>query len=84
MFVDGELSTFDFLPCEVKAYRDFKRIADLMAVAHFYNNLGAKVLLDDDVAFYCPTQRATSLHHRTQRMSFIPKYGGISYQPLRL
>jgi tetratricopeptide (TPR) repeat protein len=49
MYVDGELSTFDFLPYQTKAYRDFKPITDLMAVAHYYNNLGAEALLDDDV-----------------------------------
>lgn len=49
MYVDGELSTFDFLPYESKSYRDFDPITDLMALAHYYNNLGAEALLDGDV-----------------------------------
>lgn len=49
MYVDGELSTFDFLPYQAKSYRDFKPITDLMAIAHYYNNLGAEALLDGDV-----------------------------------
>ncbi len=49
MYVDGELSTFDFLPYRAKAYRNFKPITDLMALAHYYNNLGAEALLAGDV-----------------------------------
>ncbi|MEZ5332993.1 MAG: tetratricopeptide repeat protein [Thermoanaerobaculia bacterium] len=49
MRIDGELSTFDFLPYRPKAYRSFKPIDDLTATAHFYNNLGAEALMDDDV-----------------------------------
>ncbi len=49
MSVDGSLSTFDFLPYEAKAYRDFKPIDDLTAIAHYYNNIGAEALLDDNL-----------------------------------
>lgn len=49
MSVDGALSTFDFLPYQAKAYRDFKPIDDLTAIAHFYNNIGAEALLEDDL-----------------------------------
>lgn len=49
MSVDGQLSTFDFLPYQAKAYRDFKPIDDLTAIAHFYNNIGAEALLEDDL-----------------------------------
>ena len=49
MYVDGELSTYDFLPYRAKGYRDFEPIDDLMAMAHFYNNLGAEALLEGDV-----------------------------------
>jgi tetratricopeptide (TPR) repeat protein len=49
MTIDGQLSTFDFLPYRPKAYRDFKPIDDLTAIAHFYNNLGAEALMDEDV-----------------------------------
>ena len=49
MFVDGELSTYDFLPYRAKGYRDLEPIDDLMAMAHFYNNLGAETLLDGEV-----------------------------------
>lgn len=46
MYIDGELTTYDFLPYEAKAYRDFKPIDDVMAMAHFHNNLGAEALLN--------------------------------------
>ena len=49
MRIDGELSTFDFLPYRPKAYRDFRPIDDLAAMAHFYNNLGAEALMADDL-----------------------------------
>lgn len=48
MEVDGQLSTFDFLPYRPKSYRDFRPIDDLTATAHFYNNLGAESLLSGD------------------------------------
>ena len=47
--VDGELSTFDFLPYRPKGYRDFDPIDDITAMSHFYNNLGAEALLDQDI-----------------------------------
>lgn len=47
--IDGELSTFDFLPFKAKSYRDFNPIDDLKATAHFYNNLGAEALLAGDL-----------------------------------
>ena len=46
MYIDGELSTFDFLPYAPKSYRDFKPIDDLTAMAHYYNNLGAEELME--------------------------------------
>lgn len=49
MTIDGDLSTFDFLPYRPKAYRDFHPIDDVTAIAHYYNNLGAEALLADDV-----------------------------------
>lgn len=49
MSVDGNLSTFDFLPYQAKAYRDFEPIDDLTAIAHYYNNIGAEALLDGDL-----------------------------------
>ncbi|MGB5661229.1 MAG: tetratricopeptide repeat protein [Thermoanaerobaculia bacterium] len=49
MSVDGNLSTFDFLPYRAKTYRDFEPIDDLTAIAHYYNNIGAEALLDDDL-----------------------------------
>lgn len=57
MTIDGQLSTFDFLPYRPKAYRDFNPIDDLTAVAHFYNNLGAEALLDGDVEGALPDLR---------------------------
>jgi tetratricopeptide (TPR) repeat protein len=50
MNVDGELSTFDFLPYRPKAYKDFDPIDDLTAMAHYYNNLGAEALMRGEVA----------------------------------
>ncbi len=62
MTIDGDLSTFDFLPYRAKAYRDFKPIDDLTAMAHFYNNLGAEALMEGDVASAEPHLRiATAL-----------------------
>jgi Tfp pilus assembly protein PilF len=49
MYIDGQLSTFDFLPYQAKSYRDFKPIDDLTAMAHYYNNLGAEALIEDRV-----------------------------------
>jgi tetratricopeptide (TPR) repeat protein len=49
MYLVGELKTYDFLPYKPKAYRRFKPIDDLTAVAHFYNNLGAEALLGGDL-----------------------------------
>lgn len=49
MFVDGSLATYDFLPYRRKAYRDFKTIDDLTAMAHHYNNLAAEALIDGDL-----------------------------------
>ena len=45
MYIDGQLSTFDFLPYAPKAYRQFKPIDDIVATAHFYNNLGAEAMM---------------------------------------
>lgn len=45
LYLDGELSTYDFLPYRTKAYRNFKPIDDLTAAAHYFNNLGAEALL---------------------------------------
>lgn len=47
LVVDGQMSTFDFLPYRPKSYRNFNPIDDLTATAHFYNNLGAEALLAD-------------------------------------
>lgn len=49
MNVDGELSTFDFLPYRPKGYRDFDPIDDITAMSHFYNNLGAEALMEGDI-----------------------------------
>ena len=49
MSVDGNLSTFDFLPYQAKTYRDFEPIDDLTAIAHYYNNIGAEALLDGNL-----------------------------------
>ncbi len=62
MTVDGELSTFDFLPYRTKGYRDFEPIDDLMAMAHYYNNLGAEALMVGDLPRAEPNLRiATTL-----------------------
>jgi len=50
MYLEGELKTYDFLPYRPKAYKQFKPIDDLTAVAHYYNNLGAEALLAGDLA----------------------------------
>lgn len=49
MMIDGRMSTYDFLPYRAKSYKDLKPISDLIATAHFYNNLGAEALLADDL-----------------------------------
>jgi tetratricopeptide (TPR) repeat protein len=49
MYINGQLSTFDFLPYQAKGYRDFAPIDDLAAMAHHYNNLGAEALMADDI-----------------------------------
>lgn len=49
MYLEGELKTYDFLPYKPKAYKKFKPIDDLTAVAHYYNNLGAEALLAGDL-----------------------------------
>lgn len=49
MYIAGELKTYDFLPFRPKAYKQFKPIDDLTAVAHYYNNLGAEALLAGDL-----------------------------------
>jgi len=48
--IDGDLSTFDFLPYRAKSYRDFQPISDIKATAHFYNNLAAEALMAGDTA----------------------------------
>ena len=45
----GRMSTYDFLPYRAKSYKDLNPISDLIATAHFYNNLGAEALLADDL-----------------------------------
>jgi tetratricopeptide (TPR) repeat protein len=50
MYLDGSLKTFDFIPYQEKAYRNFRPISDLTAVAHYYNNLGAEALIAGNVA----------------------------------
>jgi tetratricopeptide (TPR) repeat protein len=49
MFIDGGMSTYDFLPYRAKAYRDFNDIDDLTAMSHHYNNLAAEALMDGDL-----------------------------------
>ncbi len=49
MTVDGELRTYDFLPYKPKSYKKFNPIDDLTAMAHYYNNLGAEALMNDQV-----------------------------------
>lgn len=48
IYLDGEMSTFDFLPYRAKSYRDLQPIDDVQATAHHYNNLGAEALLAGD------------------------------------
>jgi tetratricopeptide (TPR) repeat protein len=50
MYLDGALKTFDFIPYQEKAYRNFRPISDLTAVAHYYNNLGAEALMAGNLA----------------------------------
>ena len=50
LYIDGKMSTFDFLPYRPKSYRDLQPIDDLQATAHYYNNLGAEALLAGDEA----------------------------------
>ena len=57
MRIDGDLSTFDFLPYRPKAYRDFRPIDDVAATAHYYNNLGAEALMRDEVEEALPYLR---------------------------
>jgi tetratricopeptide (TPR) repeat protein len=49
MRVDGNLTTYDFLPYRAKSYRDFEAIDDLRAAAHYFNNLAAESLLAGNV-----------------------------------
>ena len=49
MYLDGKMSTFDFLPYRAKSYRDLQPIDDVQATAHHYNNLGAEALLAGDL-----------------------------------
>lgn len=67
-YLDGELSTFDFLPYQAKAYRAFAPIDDLTATAHYYNNLGAEALLAGDL------ERAAELVGRAARID--PQFTG--------
>ncbi len=48
IYINGNLSTFDFLPYRPKSYRNFEPIDDLTATAHYYNNLGAEALMRGD------------------------------------
>ena len=50
LYLDGQLSTYDFLPYRPKSYRNLNPIDDLTAAAHYYNNLAAEALLQDDVS----------------------------------
>jgi len=50
IYLDGQLTTYDFLPYRSKSYRNLNPIDDLAASAHFYNNLAAEALLEDDVS----------------------------------
>ncbi len=47
--IDGVLETFDFLPYRPKSYRDLQPLDDRLAIAHFYNNLGAEALIAEDL-----------------------------------
>ncbi len=49
MYLDGVLETFDFLPYRPKSYRDLKPLDDRLAIAHYYNNLGAEALIAEDL-----------------------------------
>ncbi|MEM9558390.1 MAG: tetratricopeptide repeat protein [Acidobacteriota bacterium] len=49
VYVGGALRTFDFLPYRPKGYRTLRPIDDIVAVAHFRNNLGAEALLTGDL-----------------------------------
>lgn len=49
MYVNGELRTYDFLPYRPKSYKEFNPIDDITAAAHYYNNLAAEALIDDDI-----------------------------------
>ncbi len=49
MYVDGEMATYDFLPYRPKSYRDFEPITDLAAAGHYYNNLGAEALMENEL-----------------------------------
>lgn len=48
--IDNGVAAVDFLPGTEKAYKRVRRISDLRAAAHFYNNLGGERLLDGDAA----------------------------------
>jgi len=49
MNVEGDLSTFDFLPYRPKSYREFDPIDDVTAMSHYYNNLGAEAFMEGDI-----------------------------------
>ncbi|HVG08449.1 MAG TPA: tetratricopeptide repeat protein [Thermoanaerobaculia bacterium] len=66
MYLEGELKPYDFLPYRAKAYRDFKPIDDLTAVAHYYNNLGAEALMAGDLP--------TALRHLEVATAIAPKF----------
>jgi tetratricopeptide (TPR) repeat protein len=55
--IDGGLKTYDFLPYRTKGYRDFAPIDDIMAMAHYYNNLGAEALMRGDLDEGLPNLR---------------------------
>lgn len=64
--IEGDLSTFDFLPYRPKSYRDFQPITDLKATAHFYNNLAAEALIAGDPA--------TALRHVNVAVALAPEF----------
>lgn len=66
MRIDGELSTFDFLPYRPKSYRDFQPISDVKATAHFYNNLAAEALMAGNTA--------TALEHVKVAVTLAPDF----------
>jgi tetratricopeptide (TPR) repeat protein len=66
MYLEGELKTYDFLPYRPKAYRSFKPIDDLTAVAHYYNNLGAEALMAGDLP--------TALQHLEVATGIAPRF----------